>query len=338
LAIDNASAVGVKAVHASLQVGGPATQHLNTQNFLSQAKAMGAPVDFVSSHNYPTGPRGDGSGCPQHDDWQPDCFRDRVMSAVGKIPATIPFALTEYSVMVGHGMAANTGEDLPQRSGEPPYQHDDAGAAAFVFRVVPELAPHLEVMSYWSFSDIFEEDSIPDNEFRKMPYGDAGDSQPHYGAMSLHGVPKPVWRAFQLLHAHAGTHLINTTAVTHGTSTPLPTLISAHTTVNATTTASGSDHEVLAVERGSGRLFLSHWAAAAGSSSELWMIDGSTEAKTLWLSMGQPAVPSASQLLALKAHSQLKPAELSWSQQGGSSGVWTAVVSMPPNSACVVTL
>lgn len=155
MALYNASAVGVKAVHPSLQVGGPATEHLNTQNFLSQAKAMGAPVDFVSSHNYPTGPRGDGSGCPQHADWDPDCFHDRVMSARQKIPATIPFALTEYSVMVGHGMAAaaaSTSADSEWRSGEPPYQHDDAGAAAFVFRVVPQLAPHLSVMSYWTFS------------------------------------------------------------------------------------------------------------------------------------------------------------------------------------------
>ena len=39
---------------------------------------MGAPVDFVSSHNYPTGPRSDGSGCPQGEGWSraaPPCRR-----------------------------------------------------------------------------------------------------------------------------------------------------------------------------------------------------------------------------------------------------------------------
>lgn len=35
---------------------------------------------------------------------------------------------------------------------EPPYQHDDGGAAAFVLRVVPQLARHLDVLSYWTFS------------------------------------------------------------------------------------------------------------------------------------------------------------------------------------------
>ena len=38
LALYNTSAAGVKAVDPSLQVGGPATEHLNTQNFLSQAR------------------------------------------------------------------------------------------------------------------------------------------------------------------------------------------------------------------------------------------------------------------------------------------------------------
>ena len=155
MALYNASAVGVKAVHPSLKVGGPATEHLNTQNFLSQAKAIGAPVDFVSSHNYPTGPRGDGSGCPQGAQWDPECFRDRVLAARAKIPTAIPFALTEYSVMVGEGMGLAHGQEeaagaaAAWRKGEPPYQHDDSGAAAFVFRVVPQLAPSLEVMSYW---------------------------------------------------------------------------------------------------------------------------------------------------------------------------------------------
>ena len=227
---------------------------------------MKAPVDFVSSHNYPTGNRGDGSGCGQGATmWDPDCFYDRVTAARAKIPSDVPFFVTEYSVMVGEGMATATatatataaqenpenGEEYAKEAGtaaergvfrygghsgsssggggapgriaeptedrgllgqEPPYQHDDAGAAAFVLRVVPQLAPHLDVLSYWTFSDIFEENSIPRTEFH--PIGQKYP-QPHYGAMSLHGVAKPVWRAFQLLNTHAGSHTVDTTAVTH---------------------------------------------------------------------------------------------------------------------------
>ena len=49
----------------------------------------------------PTGPRSDGSGCPQGEDWQPDCFVERVMAARSKIPPATPLLITEYSVMVG---------------------------------------------------------------------------------------------------------------------------------------------------------------------------------------------------------------------------------------------
>lgn len=202
MALYNASAVGVKAAHESLKVGGPATEHLNTENFMSQAKAMGAPVDFVSTHNYPTGPRGDRSGCPQGADWDPDCFTEHVMATRGDIPADTPLMITEYSVMVGTGMAAGDGDASEAEAGgrfEPPYQHDGPGAAAFVMRVIPQLSPHLEALSYWTFSDIFEENSIPRTEFH--PVGVAGvpggGDQPHYGLMTLHGVPKPGWRGFR---------------------------------------------------------------------------------------------------------------------------------------------
>jgi len=40
---------------------------------------------------------------------------------------------------------------------------------------------------------VFEEGGLPQLEFRNI-----------YGSMTIGGVPKPVWRAFQLLHEHAG--------------------------------------------------------------------------------------------------------------------------------------
>ena len=99
--------------------------------------------------------------------------------------------------------------------------------------------------------------------------------QPHYGAMSFHGIPKPVWRAFQLLHTHAGSHTVNTSAVTSShdsaasvgggarasaTAPPaLPTLVSAATSVNLTSSG--------APQPGSARVFLSHWDASGAAAN-----------------------------------------------------------------------
>ena len=51
MALYNASAVGLKAVHPSLRVGGPATaQTQNVAAFITACKAQNLPVDFVTTH------------------------------------------------------------------------------------------------------------------------------------------------------------------------------------------------------------------------------------------------------------------------------------------------
>ena len=72
-------------------------------------------------------------------------------------------------------------------------QHDGPAAAAFIFRTVGDLNDEIDMYSYWTFSDVFEEGGLPRVEFKNV-----------YGLMTVHGVPKPAWRAFELLHQHAG--------------------------------------------------------------------------------------------------------------------------------------
>src|SRR5437764_6362641 len=50
--------------------------------------------------------------------------------------------------------------------------------------------------SFWTFSDIFEE-----NYFPSVPFHGG------FGLLNLHGIPKPTYRAFELLHA-LGTKLL----------------------------------------------------------------------------------------------------------------------------------
>ena len=42
-----------------------------------------------------------------------------------------------------------------------------------------------DVLSWWTFTDIFEEGGFPKSEFENV-----------YGAMTMHGVPKPVWQVY----------------------------------------------------------------------------------------------------------------------------------------------
>lgn len=58
---------------------------------------------------------------------------------------------------------------------------------------------------------MFEEAGIPTSEFSNT-----------YGLMSLGGIPKPGWRAFQLLHLHAGTLRHAVTVTEHPPNPPMP--------------------------------------------------------------------------------------------------------------------
>eukprot|EP00036_Acanthoecidae_sp_10tr_P004927 CAMPEP_0182928404 /NCGR_PEP_ID=MMETSP0105_2-20130417/15568_1 /TAXON_ID=81532 ORGANISM="Acanthoeca-like sp., Strain 10tr" /NCGR_SAMPLE_ID=MMETSP0105_2 /ASSEMBLY_ACC=CAM_ASM_000205 /LENGTH=645 /DNA_ID=CAMNT_0025066407 /DNA_START=9 /DNA_END=1946 /DNA_ORIENTATION=+ len=175
----NSSALAVKAVDSQLKVGGPATAGLDdVPQFVEECKKMNLPFDFVSTHHYPSDP-----ACPRGDNWDPTCFTRDVRAARNSV-AGYPFFLTEYNV--GCCLGYN--------------QHDTPAAAPFIFRQVGELSQELDVMSYWTFTDVFEEGGFPDTEYKNI-----------YGSMTKDGVPKPAWRAFQLLHMHAGDHRASTT-------------------------------------------------------------------------------------------------------------------------------
>eukprot|EP00051_Salpingoeca_urceolata_P030108 m.8131 g.8131 ORF g.8131 m.8131 type:complete len:562 (+) comp3142_c0_seq2:333-2018(+) len=171
LELYNSSAMALKAVHKSLRVGGPATmQTLDVGDFIKMTKDQNMPVDFVSTHFYPTDPQ-----C-QTDDTKdkPDCFASTVLAAQQlAADASLPFFITEYNAGLG-----GTDRDSPF-------------GAAFVFRNIG-LLDKLDMFSFWTFSDVFEEDWM-----NGIPFHNG------YGMKTMHGVPKPAWRAFELL-AHAG--------------------------------------------------------------------------------------------------------------------------------------
>jgi xylan 1,4-beta-xylosidase len=61
--------------------------------------------------------------------------------------------------------------------------------AAYAAKIALETDPFVDGYSFWTFTDIFEE-----NYFPSIPFHGG------FGLLNLYGVPKPVYRAFQLLH------------------------------------------------------------------------------------------------------------------------------------------
>ena len=164
----------IKSIDGALRVGGPATaRDAWIEEFLEFCATRGAAVDFVSTHHYPT---------------------DALWN-VG-VDTELQLAGSRRSIM------RQWAQDTRRRAGAKPLYytewntssnprdslHDQPYAAAFVTKTLIEASGLVDGYSFWTFSDIFEENYFPSEPFHGG-----------FGLLSLHGIPKPAYRAFQLL-------------------------------------------------------------------------------------------------------------------------------------------
>ena len=155
--------------------GGPATAgNAWIGKFLDFCHGNDLPVDFISTHYYPT----DAFGKPgadtltqlQHS--SADVMREKAQQTRNHA-GDLPVYYTEWSI------SSNPRDPL----------HDEPFAAALAVKIIMGVNGLVDGYSYWTFSDIFEE-----NYFPSLPY------QGGFGLLNLYGVPKPTYRAFELLH------------------------------------------------------------------------------------------------------------------------------------------
>ena len=271
----NASAHALKSVDARIRVGGPATATLgHVTDFARRAAEM--PIDFISSHLYP-------SEAPCTDPSQPygrdpDCFAKLVLNASRSLRKVggLPLYLTEYK----EGLHGGPGTGYAGSHGDTSY------AAAFIIRTVPMLSQELELLSWWTFSDVFDEGWLTGVPF----YGG-------YGLLNTQGVAKPAFRAFELLNGAGSRRLRGVTV--HD---PLPDYphIANHSTVSVLATLDDEEEEKAKEEGNGGRaasssslqLFLANFAPEKGATGAPWVAKARNV--SVVLSWGQRASSSSS--------------------------------------------
>lgn len=165
----------IKKVDGSLRVGGPATaQNAWIEEWLEFCKAEGLLADFVTTHYYPTDAFGEiGADTEtQLANAPKDVMRQRAQEAREQAQGK-PLYYTEWNV-----------SSNPRHA-----MHDLPSAAAYATRILMSVHGLVQGYSFWTFSDIFEE-----NYFPSVPFHGG------FGLLNLYGIAKPVYRAFQLLH------------------------------------------------------------------------------------------------------------------------------------------
>ena len=307
LPLFNASSRALKDVHKSLRVGGPSTmQTQHVQDLILDTARLGIAIDFISTHFYPSDPnctaaKDEHNGISSSD---PDCFA-KVLNQARSFAneAGLPFLITEYK----DGLQGGPG-NATVHSGN---HGDQSYAAAFVMRNIPQLTS-LDMLSYWTFTDVFEEG-----------WGMVGAPfHGQFGCMTKEGIRKPVWRAFQALH-QAGDTLLNVSSDdTTGTITAFATTQSDGSgsldarglqvfVTNFWPMSGASANPKIPLEASVELTIKASSQMKLPSTAFLWRIDdNSTRAWAAWDEMGQPHYPTPVQLALLNKASEMQAEEL----------------------------
>ena len=167
----------IKKVSSRIPVGGPSTaQAAWVAAFLQHCKQDNVPVDFVSTHVYANDTAKDVFGTDEQ------IPRDRmVCRSVAKVHDEIaaspfpkaPLIFSEYNASY---------------SNEPDVT-DSVYMGPWLAGTISQCDGLTEAMSYWTFSDVFEEQGVIKTPF----YGG-------FGLVAEDGIPKPALNAFAMLH------------------------------------------------------------------------------------------------------------------------------------------
>ncbi len=302
------SALAIKAVDKRLQVGGPSTAQLAwIPDLIRFCAGKNIPLDFVSTHVYPNDPQKYIFG------------RDNAYTFEQVIPRGVE--------QVKHQVESSAMPHLPLLITEWSSQNP-----AFIADTINNCIGLAETMSYWTFSNVFEEGGVPSGIFNNT-----------FGMLDQWGIARPSLHALAFLHQLGETRLqsgegpVLATERTDGSSAILVwNLIPA---AEAAAVANGNP-----MAAGGGA---SH---AAGSSRTLHLkLNGmrgrkqilvsqvnneSGTAQPAWKAMGSPRYPTQDQINQLKAAAELgKPT--AHAIAGGSDNF---AIELPANGIALLEL
>ena len=289
------TATAIKNVNASLKVGGPATaDNAWITEFSDYCTKNSVPFDFISTHHYPT----DSFGMPGDDTLTQlaDSTRSVLQTEVTqtrKQAGSTPVYYTEWNT------SSNPFDTL----------HDQPYAASHIIKTIMEARGYVQGYSYWIFSDIFEENYFSSNPFHGG-----------FGLVNIYGIPKPAYRAFEILHK-LGTDILHV----EGT----------HPTVDAWVIRKAGAYHILITNSQLPRhpiseeeVQISLFNTRVITKAYVERIDDEHSNSTgAWQKMGSPQTLRPSDVKLLEESSSLKPEPIHFTFANNNANI---VVKIPP--------
>jgi xylan 1,4-beta-xylosidase len=265
------SARAIKAVSPRLRIGGPATaQAAWADAFLKHCADENVPVDFVSTHVYGNDRSQDVFGTNEN------IPRSQlVCRAVAKVHEQIRSSSRPNLPLIWSEFNASYMTE--------PAVTDSVYMGSWLAETIRQCDGLVDMMSYWTFSDVFEEQGVVQKPF----YGG-------YGLIAEDHIPKPAYNAFLMLHK-LGDQRINVASdsalVTRGDHGSL---------VLAAWNYSPPE------EAGTTKTLTLHFKNTSPAKATIWRLDADHgDVHRRYDEMGQPRYPTASQVEALRLAAQL---------------------------------
>jgi len=291
------AARALKAVNPRLRVGGPATaQAAWVDRFIRHVSENHVPADFVSTHVYGNDSSTDVFGTNEMIPRTRMVCRaarkvhDQVKSSE---KPDLPILFTEYNASYKNETDVTDSEFMG------PWLAD----------TIRQCDGLVDLLSYWTFSDVFEEQGVVKKPF----YGG-------YGLIAEGGVPKPSFNAFKLLHR------LGEQRIAAGSESALVTKRPDGTIVMA------AWNEWLPEETGKSKEVTIRLLKQSGTlHASIYRLD-STHGSVLhrFAEMGSPMDPTPKQLDELRRSAELPPAEVkSFSHDGFR-------ITLPPQGLTII--
>lgn len=336
------TAAAIKEVDSGLKVGGPATSNNAwIPDFLAFCRESGAPVDFVSTHQYPTdvvlgyGVEDSSNFQNPFDVSKPETIAE-TMRLAKEDPEAFQEKLREYSVFQSHlwervdrGVLTDMARRARAEAGGLPLYYTEWGSlaglasdgpfgASFIPKTVLDGVGLIEGYSFWTFNDIFEESGQQPAPFHGG-----------FGLMTQQGVPKAPYRAFQLLNSLGSllykTHLAQDTLDVWAMEKPETRSVQI-LAVNHQSLQHPIEAQTLAV-----RITGGHCVYAQVERVD----DTHANALAAWQAMGSPEQLTPAQLYTLQAASQLEREDQPFNADGDTTRL---ELTVPPMGTALVTL
>jgi xylan 1,4-beta-xylosidase len=302
--------LAIKKVNSRIRVGGPSTaQAAWVAAFLDHCKQKNIPVDFVTTHVYANDTAKDVFGTDEQ------IPRDRmVCRSVAKVHdeiATSPFPKTPLIFSEYNASYANE-----------PDVTDSIYMGPWLAGTISQCDGLTEAMSYWTFSDVFEEQGVVRTPF----YGG-------FGLIAEDGIPKPAFNAFAMLHQLGDRRLKLDSDSALATKRKDGSIAIALWNY-APPAGTGASYTPPPADTGSSKtLTLKLTGVPLNSPLQIWRLDADHgNVIKAYDAMGRPPFPTRDQLTQLRAAGKASPPQ----KTALSHGSFT--ISIPPQGLVLVRL